>query len=214
MSTLDLRDLRREYAKAGLHEDELDPNPFVQFQRWYQDIDRPETLDANAMIVATVDSLGQPRQRTVLLKEVDDNGFIFFSNYESAKGQDIASNPQVSILFAWHVLERQVIIQGQAERVENAVSESYFASRPVGSQIAAAISQQSATVENRDVLEASYQELEQKLDGSMPERPEHWGGYRVVPQQFEFWQGRSNRLHDRLIYTRQPGGWAVGRLQP
>ena len=214
MTTLDLRDLRRDYAKFGLHESDLDANPFNQFQKWFGDIDRPETLDANAMIVATVDPEGQPRQRTVLLKEVDEKGFVFFSNYQSAKGQDIAANAQVSLLFAWHVLERQVIVQGVAERVDAAISDAYFSSRPVGSQIAASVSQQSALVDSRDSLEARYQALVTSLDGDAPPRPEHWGGYRIVPRQFEFWQGRSNRLHDRLIYKKDNNKWNISRLQP
>ena len=216
MSNSDLSDLRREYALAGLDEADLADCPFTQFGRWFDAINRPDTLDANAMILATVDEHSRPSQRTVLLKRFDTDGFVFFTDYRSRKGREIASNSQVSLIFSWHVLERQVIIQGVADKIDAADSDDYFASRPLGSQIAASVSSQSQTIDNRTTLEKRYKELERQLGESPPDRPKHWGGFCVVPYRIEFWQGRKNRLHDRLLYSRKDldSCWTISRLQP
>lgn len=215
---MDLTNLRREYAKAGLSEDDLNADPFLQFGKWFDEINRPETLDANAMCLATVGADGQPHQRTVLLKGVEDEGFIFFTNYDSSKGTDIRNNAQVSLIFSWHALDRQVIVQGQAKKLDDAANDAYFQSRPRGSQIAASISEQSEPIDGRGDLQARYEALEVSLQGSdhVP-RPNNWGGYHVRAEQIEFWQGRTNRLHDRLVYRKSDAhgtGWQVIRLQP
>lgn len=216
MTHSDLSELRREYALAGLDETDLADCPFTQFGRWFDAINRPDTLDANAMILATVDEHSQPSQRTVLLKRFDTNGFVFFTDYQSRKGREIASNSQVSLIFSWHVLERQVIIQGVANKIEAGKSDDYFASRPRGSQIAASVSSQSQAIEDRETLERRYKALEKELGESVPQRPEHWGGFCVEPYRIEFWQGRKNRLHDRLLYSRAApdNPWMISRLQP
>ena len=218
MTKGNLFDLRREYTRAGLLESELANCPFEQFERWFEVINRAELPDPSAMVLATADANGAPRQRTVLLKRYGLDGFVFFSNYYSAKGKDIDGNPQVNLLFPWYELERQVIISGVAEKVDAQLSDEYFASRPRGSQLAAALSRQSQIVSDRDTLEAAFADSEAAAGESDIARPAHWGGYRVMPNRFEFWQGRSSRLHDRLVYSQSEGDdsnqWVVTRLQP
>ncbi len=211
---MNLRELRREYARAGLHEDDLASSPFDQFTRWFKDIDATEQLDSTAMVLGTVDPAGQVHQRIVLLKSYSEQGFIFFSNYLSQKGKDIEQNSSVNLLFAWHAIDRQVIIQGEARKTSAEESDEYFQSRPRGSQIAASISEQSEPVDSRTVLEDKFAELDATSEGKIITRPESWGGYIVIPNRFEFWQGRESRLHDRLVYKKEGAAWAVERLCP
>lgn len=208
--------MRREYERGALDEAEVATDPFRQFASWFGEATEISAGEANAMTVATVDPTGAPSARTVLLKSVDSTGFVFFTNYDSAKGRDLTANPRVALLFYWAPLERQVRINGVAERIDAAASDAYFARRPRGSQIAAAASPQSAVIPSRDWLAARLSAVEQEAaaTGEVP-RPPHWGGYRVVPNRFEFWQGRPNRLHDRLAYVRLADDqWRIERLAP
>lgn len=212
---MDLHDLRREYARSGLSEEDLAASPFSQFESWFNIINQPGTIDATAMILATAGADGIPTQRTVLLKSFDETGFTFFTNYESQKGQAIAQNPHVSLIFAWYQLERQIIINGVAEKVSEQESNDYFQSRPRGSQIAASLSRQSTPVPNREHMQTTFDELEIAWKDQAIEKPPFWGGYKVVPSRFEFWQGRESRLHDRLVYAKTASsGWDISRLAP
>ena len=204
---------RTDYTKNTLLKDDLNSNPFDQFEVWFKDFVSVKKSQPNAMVLSTVSSDNKPSSRVVLLKHVDENGFVFFTNYNSQKGQDLAHNPEVSLLFYSIELERQIHVSGRVERVSREESEAYFKSRPKGSQIAAIVSKQSETVESRDVLEDIYAEYEHKLGGDLV-CPDYWGGYRVIPEEFEFWQGRSCRLHDRLIYTHEKNTWVVTRRFP
>lgn len=210
--------MRREYDRGALDEADVDADPIEQFARWFDDATAVSAHEANAMTVATVDDRGTPSARTVLLKSFDAAGFVFYTNYESPKGQDLATNPRVALLFYWAPLERQVRITGRTERTSAAESDAYFASRPQGSQIGAAASPQSEIIPNREWLAERFAaaEADAAVSGSVL-RPRRWGGYRVVPERFEFWQGRPNRLHDRLVYRRErgdEGSWVVERLAP
>lgn len=208
--------MRREYDRGVLDELEVATDPFRQFALWFQEATDAGAAEANAMTVATADPSGMPSARTVLLKSFDSAGFIFFTNYDSPKGRDLAANPRVALLFYWAPLERQVRISGIAERIDAAESDAYFARRPRGSQIAAAASPQSAVIPSRDWLAARFSDVEQEAAArGEVSRPPHWGGYRVVPNRFEFWQGRPNRLHDRLAYVRLADyQWRIERLAP
>jgi pyridoxamine 5'-phosphate oxidase len=213
MSTL--ADLRREYASRALTERDADPDPLRQFTRWFDEAMASELLDVNAMTLATATSSGAPSARIVLLKGTDETGFVFYTNYDSKKGRDLAENPNACLLIFWRELERQVRITGSVARTTREESEHYFHSRPVESQISAAISNQSRPVRDRSELETRYDECAAKYKDSIVPLPETWGGYRVVPDTIEFWQGRKSRLHDRLLYTRQAdGSWSRSRLQP
>lgn len=206
--------LRREYTARGLRRAELDPDPIRQFSRWFDEAVRDEFTDANSMALATASPDGIPFLRTVLLKGFDGHGFTFFTNYDSAKGHQLAANPRVALLFFWGELERQVCIRGTACKTSREESEAYFKSRPPGSRLGAWVSKQSEVVASREVLEQRLGEVSKKF-GDDPPSPPHWGGFRVVPESVEFWQGRPNRLHDRLLYTRQPdGSWRIDRLAP
>jgi pyridoxamine 5'-phosphate oxidase len=210
-----LADLRREYTLHGLLESEVDPNPLKQFQVWFDAVLAANLLEPTAMTLATVDVHGQPSARIVLLKEIDDRGFLFFTNYHSRKGNDLAANPKAAIVLHWPEFERQVRVEGTVERVERSKSEEYFRSRPYKSQLSAVLSEQSQIVASRDVLEHRMSELEASYSEGQVPTPEHWGGYRLVPSAIEFWQGRRSRLHDRLLYSRNvDGSWKLERLSP
>lgn len=199
----------------GLSRDELDPDPIRQFGYWYGQLNATDIFEPSAMTVATVAPDGQPYLRTVLLKLFDHKGFVFYTNYGSRKAKHIETNPRVGLLFSWVPLARQVKITGRAEKVSTAESIKYFATRSRGSQIGAWASAQSETVSSRSMLEAKFEEIKRKFAAGEVPLPDFWGGYRVVPQTIEFWQGRDNRLHDRFIYAcREPDGWQIERLAP
>lgn len=211
---MDISDYRREYTQTGLSRDSLLATPFLQFELWFKQACEVDIIDANAMTLATVSASGIPSVRTVLLKTFDENGFVFFTNYSSQKAKQIAENSNVALLFPWTGLERQVEITGKAEKVPTAESLKYFASRPEGSQLGAWVSRQSSVINTRQALEMQWEKMKQKFsEGKIP-LPDFWGGYRVIPQKIEFWQGRINRLHDRFEYTRQESGWKIDRLAP
>jgi pyridoxamine 5'-phosphate oxidase len=210
----EIQGLRKEYRQASLNESELQADPFLQFKYWFEQAISAQLPEPNAMILSTVSASGAPSSRTVLLKELDSQGFVFFSNYASRKGREIAANQQVCLLFYWAELERQVRIEGQIEKISEADSDAYFASRPRGSQLGAWASSQSECLDSREVLEQTLQALEQEYAEKAIPRPPHWGGYRVVPNAVEFWQGRPSRLHDRLLYQIEGQNWRVTRLFP
>ncbi|MCL4121660.1 UNVERIFIED_CONTAM: hypothetical protein GTU68_044138 [Idotea baltica] len=194
----------------------MENNPFVQFENWFNEAVASPINEANAMIISTADEHNQPSSRVVLLKGFNEKGFVFYTNYESKKGQNLTQNPQISILFFWDLLERQIRIEGVAEKLSFADSEKYFQSRPKGSQIGAWASPQSMLIKSREVLDNNKQMLEEKFanEEKLP-CPKHWGGYIVKPEYFEFWQGRSNRLHDRFIYEADEfDNWEMSRLAP
>lgn len=214
MTDYSIADLRLTYTRQQLLETDVDPNPFHQFQRWFDDAVSANILEPNAMTIATATTDGIPSARIVLLKGVDERGFVFYTNYESRKGQELTANPHASLVFWWGALERQVRIEGRVERVSDEETLAYFQSRPPGSQLGAWASDQSRVVANRDVLEQRLATLTQQYQNQEIPRPPHWGGLRVIPQAIEFWQGRPNRLHDRLLYCRQADTWAIERLSP
>ena len=212
---LNLADLRRDYALEGLHESDVAADPIDHFRVWFGQAQSSSGREPNAMTLATASPDGLPAARTVLLKGLDERGFVFYSNYESAKGIDLAANPRAELLFYWPELERQVRVNGSVERIDRAETERYFRSRPPGSQISAAISPQSRVVPDRAYLEGRYADVEAQHQESGVPLPDFWGGYRVAPQTVEFWQGRRSRLHDRLRYVRGlDGTWVVERLAP
>ncbi|MEU3345640.1 pyridoxamine 5'-phosphate oxidase [Streptomyces sp. NPDC006700] len=213
----DLASMRMHYRAEGLAEDELATTPVAQFARWFQQAATEARLfEPNAMVVSTADADGRPSSRTVLLKSFDEQGFVFYTNYDSRKGRDLAANPYVSLLFPWHPMARQVIVQGVARRTGRDETAAYFRTRPHGSQLGAWASAQSSVIAGRAELDASYAELADRYpEGEQVPVPPHWGGFRVAPRSVEFWQGRENRLHDRLRYVaEQDGGWRVERLSP
>jgi len=214
MKKITLADLRKDYTLHGLHEAEMAADPFHQFEQWFQTVHDSTEDEVNAMTLATVGSDGQPRARVVLLKEVDDQGFIFFTNYESQKAQDLAHNPKASVLFFWPAVERQIRIEGVVEKIDSVRSEAYFKTRPKGSRLGALSSRQSSVIGSRDELEQTFEQVQEQFRDEEIPMPEFWGGYRLIPHQFEFWQGRTNRLHDRLRYRRQGQAWILDRLSP
>lgn len=205
---------RVDYGKATFDEASLAPEPFAQFRRWYESAGPAGVPEPNAMTLATVSPSGVPSARVVLLKEVDPRGFVFFTDYRSRKAAELAGNPNVAATFFWQQAERQVRITGQAERVSAEESDRYFATRPRDSQVGAWASQQSAVLDDRGDLERAVEAALQRFgDGPVP-RPPHWGGFRIVPDEVEFWQGRASRLHDRLVYRKDGEGWRTVRLSP
>jgi pyridoxamine 5'-phosphate oxidase len=211
---MDIGALRREYTQAGLEQDSLTPDPYQQFSLWFQQAVNAEVLEPNAMQVATVSAAGKPSLRTVLLKSYDDHGFVFYTNYHSQKARELGENPQVSLLLFWKELERQVEINGRAEKVSTLESLRYFTSRPRGSQLGAWVSAQSSIITSRSLLEIKLDEMKRKFSAGEIPLPDFWGGYRVIPDTVEFWQGRPNRLHDRFEYRKTATGWDIVRLAP
>lgn len=209
-----IADLRKEYVRAGLLERDVEADPLRQFARWFDEAMAAGVDEPNAMTLATATPEGAPDARVVLLKGVDARGFVFFTNYESAKGQQLAANPRAALVFLWRELERQVRVLGVARRVEREESSEYFHSRPVGSQLGAWVSRQSRVIPGRKVLEAKLRALEHRYQDRAVPLPPYWGGYVVAPEAIEFWQGRPKRLHDRLRYSLRDGAWKVERLSP
>jgi len=199
--------------RAGLAEADAHPDPMLQFERWFEDALAAGLPLANAMTLATVTAEGAPDARVVLLKGVESGALVFYTNYESRKGHQLAAKPLACLVFLWTQLERQIRIEGKVEKVSATDSEKYFSTRPVGARLSALASAQSEVVADRSFLEAQVKKISEKY-GNNPPRPAHWGGYRVVPARIEFWQGRENRLHDRLLYRRSKDGWKIERLAP
>jgi pyridoxamine 5'-phosphate oxidase len=216
MMQKDLGDYRKSYEKSALMEDSISDNPIQLFQTWFYEVEKSDGIDEpNAMTVSTVGLDGFPKSRVVLLKKYTHEGFIFYTNYNSEKGLAISENPKVCISFFWANLERQVIIKGTAEKLAKNMSDGYFESRPEGSKLGALVSNQSSVIASRTILENKLSQLEKEYEGKEIERPEHWGGYLVRPVSIEFWQGRPNRLHDRIRYTlTHDFDWKMERLAP
>lgn len=206
-----LHNERRNYILHELTEDRISPNPFEQFHWWFEDAGKAEIKEPNAMVLATASKQGQPAARMVLLKAYDENGFVFYTNYHSRKGKEIDENPFASLLFYWDVLERQVRIEGTLEKVDVKLSEEYFSARPYESRLSAIVSNQSEEIPSRQFLE---DKLEAVKNAGSVHRPEHWGGYLLKVNYFEFWQGRASRLHDRIAYALENGAWKIKRLAP
>jgi len=209
-----LQNLRQEYRSSELLQQDVDQNPIQQFKRWFTDALNAQLYEPNVMTLATADPYGKPSARIVLLKGFDENGFNFYTNYDSKKGHDLKQNPQAALVFFWPELERQVRIEGMVSKLDPQISTDYFHSRPKGSQVGAAASPQSQVIESREALEQQVIELKKQYEDLEVPRPEHWGGYLVEPQRVEFWQGRPSRLHDRICYDLVEGVWIISRLAP
>ena len=210
---MNIADMRQEYMRAGLSEAQADADPLRQFERWFEDALRAKLPLPNAMTLATVTPSGAPSARVVLLKGLEQGGFVFYTNYLSRKGRELERNTKACLLLLWSDLERQVRIDGAVEKVTPADSDAYYATRPLGARLSAWASSQSEKVDSRKVLETAMADAKRRY-GESPPRPPHWGGYRVIPQEIEFWQGRADRLHDRLLYLRKGDNWAIERLSP
>jgi pyridoxamine 5'-phosphate oxidase len=206
--------LRKEYARSGLAESDLDADPVLLFGRWLGEALVAEVHEAHAMTLATATPDGMPSARVVLLRQVDERGFVFYTNYRSRKGRELDANPRAALVFYWPELQRQVRVEGRVELVSDAESDDYFRTRPRDSRLGALASEQSEVIADRDVLEARLRELSARYPGEEVPRPPHWGGYRLVPSALEFWQGRPSRLHDRFRYEREGGTWKHVRLSP
>lgn len=211
---MDLGDYRREYTLGGLSRKDLAKNPYKQFEKWFLQAETAGISDPSAMSLATVSKDGKPTLRTVLLKTFDNNGFVFYTNYASQKSRQIEQNANVALLFPWVGLERQVEVTGKAEKISTAESLKYFLSRPKGSQLGAWASNQSSPINSRKLLEMQLSKIKNKFEAGEVPLPDFWGGYRVIPEKIEFWQGGESRLHDRFEYSRLADGWGIERLQP
>jgi pyridoxamine 5'-phosphate oxidase len=209
-----IADLRREYARARLDEQDVSPDPFAEFGKWFAEAQAAAVDEPNAMVLATATPGGVPSARVVLLKGFDEQGFTFFTDYRSAKGMELDANPRAALVFHWSELERQVRIAGTVTRTSAEESALYFRGRPLGSRLGAWVSHQSRVIASREVLEAGLREAERRFEGDDVPLPPHWGGYRLLPTTLEFWQGRESRLHDRIRYAREVGGWRIERLSP
>lgn len=214
MHELDIKHMRRTYERTELHEERVCSDPLEQLRRWLDDAAQADVAEPNAMSVSTCGANGQPSSRMVLLRRLDACGLVFYTSYFSRKGRELQENPRAAVLFYWPQLERQVRIEGVVHEVSEEESDSYFASRPRGHQIGAWASEQSETVENRELLDQRMRDYEERFEGEEVPRPHSWGGYAIVPERIEFWQGRPNRLHDRLEFVRTQGSWLMRRLQP
>lgn len=213
MNKADLASLRRDYSGKELSQSSVDADPYTQFSVWLDEALHSEIIDANAMTLATVDNECRPSARIVLLKGYDERGFVFFTNYESQKARDLATNPKAALSFFWPPIHRQVMIYGVAEKTSQKESENYFKTRPFDSKIGAWASQQSSVIASRSILEEKFLELQSQHGEDVP-LPQFWGGFRIVPDRFEFWQGRASRLHDRILYRLTDGIWTIERLSP
>lgn len=214
-SPLNIADIRKDYILAVLDEETAGDDPIVFFRKWFTDAEASQVTEINAMTLATADAEGRPHARIVLLKGLDDNAFVFFTNYDSAKGREIGDNPYAAVVFFWKELERQVRVEGKIEKVSDAESDLYFQSRPEGSRLGAWASPQSKQIEHRNILELNYASYEKEFSTVPIPRPPHWGGYRIIPDHIEFWQGRASRMHDRILFTKQEdGSWKRSRLAP
>ncbi len=211
---MDIFEFRNEYLKGGLEREMLADNPFEQFKNWFDNAVECKVCEPNAMTVSTVSPEGRPSSRIVLLKSWDERGFVFFTNYKSQKACDLAQNKNICAIFGWLDLERQLRIEGEAEKISTAESLRYFLSRPFGSRLGAWVSQQSSVISSRSLLEMQFQKMKEKFSNGEVPLPDFWGGIRIVPRRFEFWQGRVNRLHDRFAYEKSGEGWEISRLQP
>ena len=211
---MSISSIRKDYQLRSLSESDVHASPVVQFSQWWDEALKSEIDEVNAMTLSTITAAGRPSARIVLLKGFDEKGFVFYTNYESDKGQQLDANPYASLVFFWKELERQVRIEGKCERVSSEESDEYFYSRPLGSKLGAWASPQSKVIEGRQILDKNAAELQKQFATGEVPRPPHWGGYRVVAESIEFWQGRSNRLHDRIKYINQHGAWKIDRLAP
>lgn len=211
---MSIADIRKDYQLKSLSEHEVDQNPFAQFSVWWNEAVQSDIIEVNAMALSTVTSTGKPSSRIVLLKGYDEQGFVFFTNYSSDKGQQLTQNHFAALLFFWKELERQVRIEGVVSKVSEEESDAYFNSRPIGSRLGAWASPQSQKISDREVLNNELMKFTEQFDQENIPRPAHWGGYRVKPTRIEFWQGRSNRLHDRILYEQDNDNWQISRLAP
>jgi pyridoxamine 5'-phosphate oxidase len=211
---MEIKNFRKEYLKGELKDEELEANPILQFNKWFKTAVNENIAEVNAVTLATATRTGRPSARTVLLKGFDEIGFVFYTNYTGRKAAEIESNPFAALLIFWKELERQIRIEGRVERVPGSDSDEYFNSRPLESKLSAIVSKQSQPIESRKQLEEIWVENLKKYDNKEIPRPDYWGGYRVIPDKIEFWQGRPNRMHDRILYSKTETGWKIERLQP